>query len=200
MIDRLPPPVLGAGQLGEAPDPGQPIGADPILGAYEDTGQPAPEEAPGLPIGPDEVTAFIVAIGDVLARVRGPHWAIEPDETALAAPAIARQLAKPDNAASAWLMEHGDALLIVVGLGVIIVPRAIVEYQVIQYRRRQLELAGQQQEAHGGSEHRAAVGEDEAGAGPGISGAGAPRHAGNGQSRSEGDTATLRALTGRGSA
>jgi len=197
-VTRLPPPVLGVRPLGALPDPGEPIGTDPILGAYDDEQPAEPADVPGLPIGPDEVTAFLVGIGDALAQLRGPHWQIEPDETAMLAPAVARQLAKPDNAAAEWLMRHGDALLITVGLGLIIVPRAAVEYQVIRYRRRQLELAADLEEGEPYAERfpGATVGPDAGGAGPGL-----PADGLEGAAARPTDpvslAATLGALTGR---
>jgi len=194
---RLPPPLLGARPLGALPVPDSPVGDDPILGAY-DQPRPAAAEAPGLPIGPDEVAAFLVGLGDLLARVRGPHWHIEPDETAMVAPAIARQLSKDDNALGAWIVAHGDALVITLGAALIVTPRAMTEYQVIRFRRRQLEAeleAAKEQERYGGLARAAGrPSDDGAGAGlPGDRGEGAAA----GDAGSQDNAATLRALTGR---
>lgn len=142
-MQRLPPPFLSTEPLGPTPtvgpgDEASPSGGDPILSAYD---RPAgtPSDAPGLPIGPDEVTAFLVGVSDVLAQLRGAHWHVEPDECGILAPPLARQLAKPDSTMAAWLAAHADGVLIAFGAASITIPRAIIEYQVIRYRRQQAE-------------------------------------------------------------
>lgn len=137
-------PTLGADPL--RPPPAD-FGADPILDSYG--AEPAIDEpageAAGVPLDAEAVTGILVGIFDGLAQLRGPHWHAEPAEFAMAAPPIARELNKPDTTLAAWLAAHGDALLIVVGLGAVIVPRAVVEYQVMRYRRAQ--LAAEQESA-----------------------------------------------------
>lgn len=145
MSDLRTPPPLSADQL-EAPT-GAPPADDPLLSAYMAEPDPAgaPTDAPGLPgIGPDEVALFLEATGDVLTQLtRHEHWRISRDEVALPSAAIARQLARPDTAFAAWLAQHADAVLIVVGLGAVFVPRSIVELAYIrdERRRRALERA-----------------------------------------------------------
>jgi hypothetical protein len=126
-----------------APPPPPEYADDPIAGY----GPAPPSDAPGLPIGPDEVAAALSGLGDGLAILtHHEHWRIEPAEVALPSAAIARQLAKPDTALAAWLAAHADALLIVVGLGVVIVPRALIEWQWISYEREQRRMARAQQQ------------------------------------------------------
>lgn len=130
------PPPLTADEL-NAPHEAPPAD-DPIIGAVGGQPEAAPADAPGLPIGPDEVAAFLAATGDVITTItRHEHWRIEPGEVALPSAAIARQLAKPDTAFAAWLAEHADAVLITVGLGIVFVPRALIEWQWIRYEREQ---------------------------------------------------------------
>lgn len=136
MTELRTPPPLTADQLGA---PSAPMADDPILSAYGPEPEPAePTDAPGLPgIGPDEVALFLEATGDVLTQLtRHEHWRIARDEVALPSAAIARQLAKPDTAFAAWLAQHADAVLIVVGLGAVFVPRSLVELAYIREERR----------------------------------------------------------------
>jgi hypothetical protein len=160
MTERLPPPFLGTEPLGPTPTAGPdgdhnaPSADDPILSSY-DRPAAAPSDAPGLPIGPDEVTAFLVGLGEGLAQLRGPHWQIEPDECAILAPPLARQLAKPDGALAAWLATHADAVLIAFGAGAIVIPRAITEYQVISWRREQAKRQEQEAPGYGFTEYTA---------------------------------------------
>ena len=142
----LPPPFLGTEPLGPTPTLGPDgsssrarAGEDPIASVYDRPPAPLPGEAPGLPIGPDEVSAFLVGVSDVLAQLRGPHWHVEPDELGILAPPLARQLAQPDSALAAWLAAHADGVLIAFGAAAVVIPRAIVEYQVIRWRRQQAE-------------------------------------------------------------
>lgn len=138
----LPPPILAADPLRPPPEhPGADPAADPILSGYGARDTEPAGEAAGLPVGPEEVTAVLVGLFDGLAQLRGPHWHAEPEEFAMAAPPIARELNKPDTTLAAWLAKHGDALLIVLGLGAVVVPRAYIEWRVMQLRR---ELARQQ--------------------------------------------------------
>jgi hypothetical protein len=133
-------PHLGADPLkppGAAATAGNGMTGDPLLDAAYAKAEPAGEAA-GIPVGPEEVTAGLVGIFAAIAWMRGPHWAVEPDECALVAPPLARELSKPDTTLAAWLAKHGDAALIVLGLGVLIVPRAYVEVQVLKARRDQL--------------------------------------------------------------
>jgi hypothetical protein len=139
------PPPLGGDQL-DVPSAAPPPDDDPILGAYGPRPEP-PADAPGVAIGPDEVTGFLVGCGDALAALRGDHWRIEPGETALMAPAISRQLSTPGNPLAEWIAAHADAFLILVGAGIIVAPRLIIEYQVIRYRREMARLYRDQQEA-----------------------------------------------------
>lgn len=136
----LPPPVVSADALGPAMETPPPA-FDPIAG-YGQRPEASGEQA-GLPIGPDEVTAGLVAVGDILAQLRGEHWRIEPGETALIAPPLARQLSKPDSAFAAWLAAHTDAALITVGAITITVPRLMIEYRVLRARRAAAELERQ---------------------------------------------------------
>jgi len=140
----FPPPFLATEPLGPtptlAPDGSRAgHGEDPIASVYDRPPAGTPSEAPGLPIGPDEVSAFLVGVSDVLAQLRGPHWHVEPDELGILAPPLARQLAQPDSALAAWLAAHADGVLIAFGAAAVVIPRAIVEYQVIRWRRQQAE-------------------------------------------------------------
>lgn len=135
--DPLRPPTAGAAA-------GDGAGGDPILDAYGPQPEPTGEAA-GIPVGPDEVTAGLVGIFALLAMARGPHWAVEPEECALVAPPLARELSKPDTTLAAWLAKHGDPLLIVVGMSAIVIPRAILEWRVLQLRREQLRAEPQPQ-------------------------------------------------------
>lgn len=139
MSDTLPPPFLGADPL-RPPPAADTLAGDPILDGYGPRDATPDGEAAGLPVGPAEVTAGLVAVFDALAALRGPHWAAEPDEFAMAAPPLARYLNQPDTTIAAWLASHGDQLLIVAGLGFVIVPRAAIEWRVMRARRQALEL------------------------------------------------------------
>lgn len=140
------PPPLTADPL-DAPAAGAAFADDPILSAYGAPEQAPPLDAPGLPgIGPDEVALFLSATGDVLTQLtKHEHWRIAPDEVTLPSAAIARQLAKPDTALAAWMAQHADGLLIVVGLGLVFVPRALIELQWIRLERQQRAIAQAQQ-------------------------------------------------------
>ncbi|MDQ3125156.1 MAG: hypothetical protein M3Q74_06065 [Pseudomonadota bacterium] len=110
---------------------------DPFVEAVERAGDEGLPESARAPIGADEVTGFLVAAGDVVARWRGDHWRIDPSECDVAAPAIARQLAKPDGGWLAeWMERHGDTMLITVGLGLIVAPRVGTELAIRRERRR----------------------------------------------------------------
>ena len=169
----LPPPILGADPL--RPPNAEQLAGDPILEGY---GAPAPGddagEAAGIPVGPAEVTAVLVGLFDGLATIRGPHWHAEPQEFAMAAPRLALYLSQPDTSVAAWLAAHGDQLLIVVGLGAVVVPRAMIEYQVIRRRRdelrRELEAAAIAQQEHAGG-YRPLTPQPHAGAGAYAGGA-----------------------------
>lgn len=181
MSSSLPPPILGADPL--RPPPADALADDPILAGYgADAGDEPAGEAAGIPVGPAEVTAVLVGVFDGLAQLRGPHWHAEPDEFAMAAPPIARYLSQPDTTVAAWLATHGDALLIVLGMGAVVVPRAFIEYRIIRERAAERELAQQQEptdgyrplhpQAYAGAGSDAARAADEppgGGAGPGLS-------------------------------
>lgn len=130
----LPPPILGADPL-RPPPAVPPAEDDPILNY---AAPPPAAEAPGLPIGPAEVSAALVAIADVLAAIRGPHWHVEPAETEVLAAPLARQLSTADSPAAAWWARHTDAVLIAGGAAMIVVPRLWIEYQVLRLRREEL--------------------------------------------------------------
>lgn len=132
--DPLRPPGVDAGGNGTT--------GDPLLDAYGPEPEPGGENA-GIPVGPEEVTAGLVGIFGFLAMVRGPHWSVEPEETALVAPPLARELSKPDTTMAAWLATHGDHFLIVLGLGAIVIPRAWWEVQVLRARRDQMRAAAE---------------------------------------------------------
>ena len=143
---KLPPPLFLTEPLGPPPaGPAAGLGGAPGDG-LEPPLEPPLEEQPTLGIGPDEVTGLIVTVGDILGKVRGPHWRVEPDECELVSPPLARQLNRTDadSPLARWVLQHSDALLIAVGAAAIVVPRAAIEYRVIQYRREQAARAEQE--------------------------------------------------------